>query len=185
MTILRDVFFFFFSSRRRHTRLTCDWSSDVCPSDLGGGVTWAGANDLVRQLSADFGWPTITAYGRNDAVPNDDPLYVGPLGRAGSPEASAACRRADVLLVVGSRLGNFTTFYDDRYIQPGTRIIQIDIDERDLGRTYPVAVAIQADAGQTLAALRTALGRSGMTRTSDEWRKEIADLRAKRQWRLA
>src|SRR6266571_2969074 len=25
---------FFFSSRRRHTRLTCDWSSDVCPSDL-------------------------------------------------------------------------------------------------------------------------------------------------------
>src|SRR6266480_3228152 len=29
--------FFFFSSRRRHTRLTCDWSSDVCSSDLGGG----------------------------------------------------------------------------------------------------------------------------------------------------
>src|SRR5690242_7562026 len=31
-------FFFFFSSRRRHTRLTCDWSSDVCSSDLGNGV---------------------------------------------------------------------------------------------------------------------------------------------------
>src|SRR5579864_9603785 len=28
------VSFFFFSSRRRHTRLTCDWSSDVCSSDL-------------------------------------------------------------------------------------------------------------------------------------------------------
>src|SRR4051812_49498006 len=27
-------FVFFFSSRRRHTRLTCDWSSDVCSSDL-------------------------------------------------------------------------------------------------------------------------------------------------------
>src|SRR6266480_5068571 len=27
-------FFFFFSSRRRHTSLTCDWSSDVCSSDL-------------------------------------------------------------------------------------------------------------------------------------------------------
>src|SRR6266480_1424255 len=26
--------YFFFSSRRRHTRLTCDWSSDVCSSDL-------------------------------------------------------------------------------------------------------------------------------------------------------
>src|SRR5690242_21132615 len=29
------VLLFFFSSRRRHTRLTCDWSSDVCSSDLG------------------------------------------------------------------------------------------------------------------------------------------------------
>src|SRR5690242_403059 len=28
--------YFFFSSRRRHTRLTCDWSSDVCSSDLAG-----------------------------------------------------------------------------------------------------------------------------------------------------
>src|SRR2546430_6071807 len=29
-----DVLFFFFSSRRRHTRFDCDWSSDVCSSDL-------------------------------------------------------------------------------------------------------------------------------------------------------
>src|SRR5689334_23953063 len=29
-----SVFFFFFSSRRRHTRWNCDWSSDVCSSDL-------------------------------------------------------------------------------------------------------------------------------------------------------
>src|SRR5260221_7700170 len=28
------VVFFFFSSRRRHTRSLCDWSSDVCSSDL-------------------------------------------------------------------------------------------------------------------------------------------------------
>src|SRR5476649_403380 len=28
------MFFFFFSSRRRHTRSLCDWSSDVCSSDL-------------------------------------------------------------------------------------------------------------------------------------------------------
>src|SRR3989475_9021168 len=35
--VLRQVifiFFFFFSSRRRHTRFDCDWSSDVCSSDL-------------------------------------------------------------------------------------------------------------------------------------------------------
>src|SRR5205085_8322084 len=32
---------FFFSSRRRHTRFDCDWSSDVCSSDLG--MNFAGA----------------------------------------------------------------------------------------------------------------------------------------------
>src|SRR4030066_1612572 len=30
------LFSFFFSSRRRHTRFKCDWSSDVCSSDLHG-----------------------------------------------------------------------------------------------------------------------------------------------------
>src|SRR5690242_13989131 len=34
MVLVFFFFFFFFSSRRRHTRLTCDWSSDVCSSDL-------------------------------------------------------------------------------------------------------------------------------------------------------
>src|SRR5256886_4829100 len=33
MSVLERVFFFF-SSRRRHTRFDCDWSSDVCSSDL-------------------------------------------------------------------------------------------------------------------------------------------------------
>src|SRR5690242_20752376 len=34
VALLRVAVQFFFSSRRRHTRLTCDWSSDVCSSDL-------------------------------------------------------------------------------------------------------------------------------------------------------
>src|SRR2546430_8518703 len=33
---------FFFSSRRRHTRFDCDWSSDVCSSDLNVWATWCG-----------------------------------------------------------------------------------------------------------------------------------------------
>src|SRR2546430_4772531 len=32
--LLSACYFFFFSSRRRHTRFDCDWSSDVCSSDL-------------------------------------------------------------------------------------------------------------------------------------------------------
>src|SRR5215204_7336917 len=41
--------FFFFSSRRRHTRSLCDWSSDVCSSDLPDGRTIA-ISDFFRKL---------------------------------------------------------------------------------------------------------------------------------------
>src|SRR5256886_9449841 len=42
-------FFFFFSSRRRHTRFDCDWSSDVCSSDLGNGGKAAARRPGVRR----------------------------------------------------------------------------------------------------------------------------------------
>src|SRR6266478_6810172 len=45
--------FFFFSSRRRHTRFDCDWSSDVCSSDLGFGIVAGG----IRETPAV--WATI------------------------------------------------------------------------------------------------------------------------------
>src|SRR6266853_448274 len=38
--VTRCSFFFFFSSRRRHTRFDCDWSSDVCSSDLSAEYGW-------------------------------------------------------------------------------------------------------------------------------------------------
>src|SRR2546430_11961274 len=61
-------FCFFFSSRRRHTRFDCDWSSDVCSSDLGGpdaraadarggGGRGAGSGRLARARRRD---PMIT-----------------------------------------------------------------------------------------------------------------------------
>ncbi len=148
---------------------------------VGGGATRAGANDLVVRLAEQHGLPMITAYGRNDAVPNAHALYVGPLGRAGAPEAAAACRRADVLLVIGSRLGQFTSHFDDRSITPDTRIVQIDIDSKDIGRHYPVAVGIQADAREACAALLDAIAKQP---ARPAWREEIATLREQRQARL-
>src|SRR5689334_11445793 len=48
------IFFFFFSSRRRHTRWNCDWSSDVCSSDLitGDGHVVVGLRGQRRQVHA-------------------------------------------------------------------------------------------------------------------------------------
>ena len=152
---------------------------------VGGGVSWAQASDLVVRLSELAAIPMITAYGRNDAVPNAHPLYIGPLGRAGSPEAAAICRRADLILAVGSRLAHFTTHFDHRYIAAGTPIVQIDIEARDIGRYYPVAVGIQADAGAACQALLDVLARDGGRPAPSEWRREAKTLREQRQARLA
>src|SRR2546430_5743455 len=44
--------FFFFSSRRRHTRFDCDWSSDVCSSDLVAPAMRAALRDVDRAVPA-------------------------------------------------------------------------------------------------------------------------------------
>jgi acetolactate synthase-1/2/3 large subunit/sulfoacetaldehyde acetyltransferase len=152
---------------------------------VGGGATRAGANQLVVELAERCGIPMITAYGRNDAVPSAHPLYLGPLGRAGAPEAAAACRRADLIVAVGSRFAQFTSQFDDRYVRPDTAIIQIDIEGRDIGRYYPVAVGIQADARETVQALLGALDRDGAPEERAAWRREAEALRAQRLARLA
>src|SRR2546430_5841588 len=41
--------YFFFSSRRRHTRFDCDWSSDVCSSDLGAVIQGPRQNDRTHR----------------------------------------------------------------------------------------------------------------------------------------
>src|SRR5690242_21377885 len=50
MLMLFLIFCFFFSSRRRHTRLTCDWSSDVCSSDLLDGILRRDNHERFAQL---------------------------------------------------------------------------------------------------------------------------------------
>src|SRR2546430_11408394 len=50
------MFFFFFSSRRRHTRFDCDWSSDVCSSDLE-------KNQDSTELTGDINYRKIAEFG--------------------------------------------------------------------------------------------------------------------------
>src|SRR6516165_11203436 len=45
-----SILSFFFSSRRRHTRFDCDWSSDVCSSDLTGVYPFPYARDSARSF---------------------------------------------------------------------------------------------------------------------------------------
>src|SRR4030066_1640025 len=67
------VLFFFFSSRRRHTRFKCDWSSDVCSSDLK--ISAQHFDYLLQQFARDYNSKS------NNISVNDPPLQSFILGR--------------------------------------------------------------------------------------------------------
>src|SRR3989449_7245136 len=63
--IARSFLFFFFSSRRRHTRCSRDWSSDVCSSDLGGQNLVRGLNNLLSDIEKGGGQLRISMTDEN------------------------------------------------------------------------------------------------------------------------
>ena len=150
----------------------------------GGGVTASGASDEVVRLANTLDIPIITAYGRNDAIPNSCKYYVGPLGRAGAPEAGQLCSEADLVLAIGTRLWHFTTFYDDRYLKKNTNIIQINTDPFEIGRHYPVSVGLVADAKVTLLAIIEKVLEQGVTKKSTAWHQRTQELKQSRIDRL-
>ena len=115
---------------RRHPRGGASASRGrAAPHARGRRRTWAGAGELVVRLGEQYGIPMITAYGRNDAVPNAHPLYVGPLGRAGVARGGRgvpARRRAR-----GHRLAARAVHHALRrplHPRRRRRIIQIDVE---------------------------------------------------------
>src|SRR5436309_12274908 len=62
MFIFIFFFFFFFSSRRRHTRFSRDWSSDVCSSDLDNSATAENVKDAILVQSKGFSRDSLLKY---------------------------------------------------------------------------------------------------------------------------
>jgi len=149
----------------------------------GGGVEWSLCSDEVTELAELLGAGIVTAYGRADAVPNSHPLFLGHIGRLGAPEAAEAIKKADVLLALGTRLSHSTTFYDNRFIQKDTKIIQVEIDPKEIGRNYPVEVGIHGDAKGVVTQLLR-LVKEAEAPKKDAWANEVASLSRQRWQRL-
>src|SRR5690606_41123331 len=101
----------FFSSRRRHTRFSRDWSSDVCSSDLSGAAGTAGARSGIRQfLQGDAQFPALFfrhAVDEQDAVQMVD-LVLDAAGEQvlrvdlDRQIGRASCREGAVIVVDGA-----------------------------------------------------------------------------------
>src|SRR5260370_13181395 len=79
----RLIFFFFFSRRRRHTRFKCDWSSDVCSSDLSHveGDTHATINYKCYRRSSMHGLDDLLSSARRSARTASDTEHLRPEAR--------------------------------------------------------------------------------------------------------
>src|SRR5207237_5663665 len=71
---------FFFSSRRRHTRFKCDWSSDVCSSDLGRHAISTDRQGVIDVIRGSTHADTFTVAARGGYLWDLGAVRMGPIG---------------------------------------------------------------------------------------------------------
>ncbi len=122
----------------------------------GGGWTAAACADLRRFVEANA-LPVASAFRNQDVVDNTHPNYAGEVGIAINPKLAARVRAADVLLVIGERLGEMVTGGYSLLTAPAPEhaLIHIYADGTELGRVYHPTLAIQSSMPEAAAALAT------------------------------
>ncbi|HKA48472.1 MAG TPA: thiamine pyrophosphate-binding protein [Candidatus Dormibacteraeota bacterium] len=134
----------------------------------GSGILWsAAAGELqawVERSKMPF-WTTPQARG---VIPEDHPLCF-------LNARATAFREADLVFVIGTRLNYVIDFGRPPRIAADARMIQIDVDPAELGRTRHVDVGIAGDARAVLGQLLDAADRR-LTGRYDRWVTYLADL---------
>jgi acetolactate synthase I/II/III large subunit len=116
----------------------------------GSGVDRGEANAELLEIVELINCPVISTMAGRSTVPFDHPNHIFGFGSGGD----AVRWEADVVLVAGSRLGNLDLPYDKYWGDPmGQRIIQVDIDPRNIGVTRPITLGIVADVKAALTGL--------------------------------
>jgi acetolactate synthase-1/2/3 large subunit len=133
----------------------------------GGGVIAAEATPQLRELAELLGAPVVTTMMGKGAFPEDHPLSGFHGGSKGTTCGNALTAKADVLLAVGMRFADESTSsyrHGVTYAIPPTRLIHMDLDPTEIGKNYPVAAGIVADARAGLGALLEWLRAHGTAR---------------------
>jgi acetolactate synthase I/II/III large subunit len=120
----------------------------------GTGVDWAGAREEVRELADLLSLPVAVSYTAKGVFPENHPLALGCLGFGSRPYSRKFFQEADLILALGATFSEGTTMrFGHEIIPQKAKIIQIDTDPDELGRNYPTALALTADAKAALRAI--------------------------------
>lgn len=144
----------------------------------GGGVRYSEAADALAEFCAAFGIPVGETQAGKGVLPWDDPLNLGGIGVTGGLAANRIAREADLVIAVGTRLGDFTSGSRNLFRNPHATVLGINVNSFDAAKMN--ALTVRADARETLLALTGALRASGwrsgytdeVKRARAEWRKE-------------
>ncbi len=140
----------------------------------GGGVWFSGGGAELLALARRTRTPVFSNAKAHGLVPGADPLCGR--GFANLAIAAAVGAEADLVLVLGARLGLFTGGRGARLIPTGARLVQIDIAAEEIGRNREPDLAIVADCREALAALdEVAAGHAWPERS--EWLRAIQGVR--------
>ncbi|MGW0202913.1 thiamine pyrophosphate-binding protein, partial [Nonomuraea sp. NPDC003201] len=118
----------------------------------GGGVVRAGAQAALLELAQELDAPVATTFGAKGAFPWEHPLSLQSWLE--DRHLTAFLEEADVLLVVGSGLGELSSNYHT--MRPRGRVVQIEADLGKLESNHP-ALAVHADARAALEELAQAV----------------------------
>ena len=141
----------------------------------GGGIKNHGAkatNSLLA-LAEILNAPCTTSPGHGDLIPYAHPLNAGSAGPRGSGVGTQLLKEADVILVLGSRLGFNTTFYSYENINKDAAIIHCELDENSIGRYFPATVEIFADASSVADQLFDMLKDHKAKVEVEQWTKQF------------
>lgn len=129
----------------------------------GNGVRIARAYDELQSLAAVLGAPVGTTASGKGVFPETHDWALGVCGNFGQSTANACIGRADVVLVVGSRLGPVDTANEHPdLIDPSRQtLIQVDVEPKNAGWSFPCDTAVVGDAARVLAQLEEAVRAAG------------------------
>ncbi|MFZ1413614.1 MAG: thiamine pyrophosphate-dependent enzyme [Defluviicoccus sp.] len=115
------------------------------PLLIAGGSGWTerARQDLARFV-AENGLAVACTFRRNDILDNDHPSFVGALGIAPDPALLNRIRAADLVIAIGTRLGEVPTQGYTLFAQPGPTLVHVYPDGREIGRVFPTELAIEA-----------------------------------------
>jgi acetolactate synthase-1/2/3 large subunit len=121
------------------------------PVAIIGGAGWdRDAAHHFATFAFRYGIPTAAAFRRQDAISNECGVYAGQLGYGPNPKLQQRIREADLLLVVGARLGEATTdgykLIDPNH--PDQLLVHVHPDPNELGRVFTADLPICADMGE-------------------------------------